>query len=110
MQDRIQDRHMERSVENSSARAGTLSGYEDQRAAPRFTLLIRSAKIISSSGEFLCIVRDVSSSGVRLRLFHPLPPGPDVTLELASGEQFEVTSVWENDDHAGFRFVEEIDV
>lgn len=101
---------MESSVENSSTPAGARSGYEELRAAPRFTLLIRSAKIISPSGEFLCIVRDVSSSGVRLRLFHPLPPGSLVTLELASGEHFAMEKVWESEDHAGFRFVDEIDV
>lgn len=101
---------MESSVENSSTAAGPHSGYEELRAAPRFTLLIRSAKIISPSGEFLCVVRDVSSSGVRLKLFHPLPPGPHVVLELASGDRFDLENVWESEDHAGFRFIDEIDV
>lgn len=101
---------MESSVDTPSSSAGPHSGYEDLRAAPRFTLLIRSAKLISPSGEFLCIVRDVSSSGVRLRLFHPLPCKSDVTLELASGERFEIENVWESEGHAGFRFIDEIDV
>lgn len=82
----------------------------DLRAAPRFSLLIRSAKLVYSSGEYICIVRDVSASGVRLRLFHGLPPEPQVTLELATGECFAIERVWESDDHAGFRFVDPIDV
>ena len=43
------------------------------RGAQRFTLLIRTAKLVCESGEYLCVIRDVSSTGVRLRLFHDLP-------------------------------------
>ena len=45
----------------------------EQRTAPRFTLLIRAAKLIGPEGEYLCVVRDASESGVSVRLFHPLP-------------------------------------
>jgi hypothetical protein len=83
---------------------------EELRSAPRFTLLIRSAKLICEAGEFLCIIRDVSASGVRLRIFHPLPPAKRFMLELSSGEAFEIEHVWEAPDHAGFRFADWIDV
>jgi hypothetical protein len=84
--------------------------FSDLRAAPRFSLLIRSAKLVYPSGEYICIVRDVSASGVRLRLFHALPPEPAVTLELATGETFEIERVWEHEEHGGFRFSNPIDV
>jgi hypothetical protein len=80
------------------------------RATPRFSLLIRSAKLVYENAEYLCIVRDVSASGVRLRLFHPLPPDERVTLELATGETFAIERVWEREDHGGFRFADPIDV
>lgn len=83
---------------------------EELRSAPRFTLLIRSAKLICENREYLCIIRDVSASGVRLRIFHPLPPAKKFLLELATGERFEVEHVWEAKDHAGFRFADWIDV
>jgi hypothetical protein len=83
---------------------------EELRAAPRFTLLIRSAKLICDSGEYLCVIRDVSATGVRLRIFHPLPPCQRFELELATGERFEIERVWETPDHAGFRFDDSIDV
>ena len=41
----------------------------EQRCAPRFTLLIRAAKLISSAGEFLCVVREIGE-GVAA----PVPP------------------------------------
>jgi len=89
---------------------GEGSGYFDLRTAPRFSLLIRSAKLVYAAGEYICIVRDVSASGVRLRLFHRLPAEPRVMLELATGERFAIERVWERDDHAGFRFADPIDV
>jgi len=82
--------------------------YEDMRSSPRFTLLIRSAKLICDSGEYLCIVRDVSETGVRLRLFHPMPPEGRLTLELSTGDRFVVEKVWERDDQAGFSFADPI--
>ncbi len=93
-----------------SERASAAPSYEDLRTAPRFTLLIRSAKLIAGHCEYLCIIRDVSASGVRLRVFHAMPPQLQLTLELSSGERFLVERVWEREDHAGFRFSNPIDV
>lgn len=96
--------------ERDSGGAGAAPSYEDLRAAPRFTLLIRSAKLVADNCEYLCIIRDVSASGVRLRVFHAMPAQIQMTLELSSGERFLVERVWEREDHAGFRFSDPIDV
>jgi hypothetical protein len=80
------------------------------RIAPRFTLLIRTAKLISASGEFLCVIRDASASGVSIRIFHPLPPGEQLTLELPNGDQHAIERVWEREGSAGFRFSVPVDI
>lgn len=95
---------------NFAETQGPQLSVEELRSAPRFTLLIRSAKLICESGEYLCVIRDVSASGVRLRIFHPLPAVERFALELSSGERFEIDRVWEAQDHAGFRFADWIDV
>lgn len=77
----------------------------DQRAAPRFTSLIRAAKLVSAQGEFVCVVRDVSSAGVRLRCFHALPSGEAMALELLNGDIFEIERVRGDEQEASFRFV-----
>jgi hypothetical protein len=82
----------------------------EQRRAPRFTLLIRSAKLTSPYGEFLCVVRDVSETGVSVRLFHPLPPEVPLTLELPNGDRHPLGRVWEDEGRAGFRFTGETDI
>ena len=75
-----------------------------QRAATRYTPLIRTAKIIGAAGEFLCVVSDISATGVSVRLFHPLPRDPALKLEMPNGEQLAIEMVWERDGKAGFRF------
>lgn len=82
----------------------------EQRAAPRFTALIRAAKLVCAQGEFVCVVRDVSSSGVRLRCFHAIPRDPAMALELQNGEIFEIEPVREEGTEASFRFLSEVPV
>lgn len=80
----------------------------EQRAAPRFTSLIRAAKLVCGKGEFVCVVRDVSTSGVRLRCFHAVPRDRDMALELANGELFEIEPVRGDGCEASFRFAQEV--
>ncbi|MFZ9394525.1 MAG: PilZ domain-containing protein [Erythrobacter sp.] len=82
----------------------------DQRVAQRYSLLIRPAKLVCSQGEFVCVLRDVSSTGVSARLFHALPACERYTLELQSGDRYEMARVWARGNEAGFAFDHEIDV
>ena len=82
----------------------------DQRAAPRFTLLIRAAKLISAQGEFVCVIRDVSETGVSVRLFHALPSCQTFELHMPAGAVYEIERVWQRDNEAGFTFVETVEV
>lgn len=86
----------------TEAAAGAL--LDEQRAAPRFFALIRSAKLISAQGEFVCVVRDVSVTGVRLHCFHALPGGSEMALELQNGDVFELELVRREGREASFRF------
>jgi hypothetical protein len=101
---------MDEMAKNHGGAEALQPSVEDLRSAPRFTLLIRSVKLICDSGEYLCVIRDVSATGVRLRIFHQLPPSQRFELELSTGDRFEVERVWESKDHAGFRFADWIDV
>lgn len=84
--------------------------YEDLREAPRFSLIIRSAKLVCESGEYLCVVRDISATGARLRLFHEPPPERHCFLELSNGDRHVMERVWVADGHAGFRIAQPLDV
>lgn len=85
-------------------------GSSDERGAPRFTLLIRAAKLVCPQGEFICVIRDVSATGVSLRLFHELPSCEHVQLQLQSGQEYEMRRVWKRGREGGFEFEFEVDV
>ncbi len=109
----MQDRHLSHSWDEVPDPGGAPDADEpfdvsEQRDAPRFTLLIRAAKLTSPGAEFLCVVRDASETGVSVRLFHPLPEDHDFTLELPKGDRHELERVWETEGKAGFRFLKPV--
>jgi len=82
----------------------------DQRNDPRFALLMRPAKIIATTGEYICVLRDVSANGIKLRLFHPLPFEKQMRIELGNGDRYDIARVWEREDQAGFSFVQPVSI
>ncbi len=82
----------------------------DQRDAQRFTLLIRAAKLVTRAGEYLCVIRDVSESGISVRIFHPLPVHGAMEVELQNGDRHQVELVWQEEERAGFRFANAADI
>ncbi|MBW8753872.1 MAG: PilZ domain-containing protein [Sphingomonadales bacterium] len=98
------EQHVSEGIGDQAAAPG------DMRAALRSSLMFRTAKILCESGEYICVVRDVSATGARLRLFHAPPPDQHLFLELANGDRYAMERVWVRDDHAGFRFSCTIDV
>ncbi|RGP41991.1 hypothetical protein BPTFM16_02302 [Altererythrobacter insulae] len=84
--------------------------HSEQRSARRYSLLIRPAKLSSAHGELICVLRDVSRTGVSAKLFHKLPSGEQFTLELQNGHTYDMVKVWERDGEAGFEFANPVDV
>ncbi len=82
----------------------------ERREGARQRLLMRVAKLRCESGEYPCIMHDVSETGTRLRLLHAHPPDTHMYLELANGELFALERRWIDGDFAGFRFPGPIDV
>ena len=87
-----------------------VDGQTEKRAAKRYASLIRPAKLVCGQGEFVCVIRDVSSLGVSLRTFHGLPTDPTLALELQNGESFEIAEVRREGTEASYRFAEPVAV
>ena len=82
----------------------------DMRRTPRMALLMRMAKLVSAQGEFVCVVRDVSLQGISIRMFHALPSCDLFTLELQTGNCYDIRKVWVRDRDAGFEFAQAVDL
>ena len=82
----------------------------DARGAQRFTLLVRTAKLIADGREYLCVLRDASATGIKMKMFHKVPRAHRYELELGSGERLGMALVWEEAGHAGFHFDHPVDV
>lgn len=82
----------------------------DLRGAPRFALLLRVAKLVVDGRERFCVIRDASATGLKVRLFAPLPQPATLEVELANGDRHRVECVWNANDHAGLRFLEPIEL
>lgn len=93
-----------------SGATATATASSEQRVAPRFTLLIRAAKLVTREGEYLCVIRDASESGISMRIFHPIPECRTMTVELQNGDRYGVELRWQDEDRAGFRFRSEADI
>ncbi len=82
----------------------------ERRQAPRYTSLIRSAKLVSQKGEFVCVIRDVSETGISLRSFHDLPSDDRMELVLQNGLRYELDKVRMLEQGASFTFADTVDV
>ena len=89
----------------SAATGGTETHYS--RAA---SLLLRRAKLVCETGEYLCLIRDVSELGVGLGFLHDVPPEPRVLLQLANELTYPVERIWTGKRQAGYRFGGEMTV
>lgn len=98
-------------VATANAPTRTGGGHQtEQRSAPRFTTLIRAAKLVCSKGEFICVIRDISETGVGLRCFHAIPADLAMAIEMQNGEVYEIEPVRAERFDASFRFVEPVPV
>lgn len=83
---------------------------QDRRlGAARQRLLMRVVKLVCESGEYPCIMLDVSETGTKLKLFNGHPPDAFGMVELSNGEVYPVQRRWAKDNIAGFRFSGPVD-
>lgn len=71
--------------------------------------LLRTAKIVCETGEYLCLIRELSQIGLSLKFLHEAPSDHRVILQLTNGLTYPIERVWTGRQQAGYRFVTEID-
>ena len=82
----------------------------DARAETRKSLMLRSAKVVCQSGEYVCLIRDVAPLGTSLSFLHDVPPEPRIILALGNGLTFPIEKVWSGKRQAGYRFADRVSI
>jgi len=67
-------------------------------------MMLRRAKMVCQSGEYLCLIRDVSEGGIGLGFLHRVPPEKRTLLRLANDKVYPVERVWTEKRQGGYRF------
>jgi len=76
----------------------------DTRTARHKSLMLRSAKVVCQTGEYVCLVRDVCEVATSLSFLHDVPPETRIILYLANGHTYPIERVWSGKRQAGYRF------
>lgn len=82
----------------------------DRREGMRQRLMMRVVKLRCRSGEYACILQDVSEMGVRLRMLHEHTPDDHMFLELGDETLHAIERRWIDGDQAGFLFSSKVDI
>lgn len=80
------------------------------RGAARFGVLIRPAKLVVDDFEIPVVMRDVSETGISVKLFHPIPDKAVFAIEMLNGVRYDLELVWQKGLAAGFRFEHAVDL
>lgn len=76
----------------------------ERRRAIRHTTLFQIAKLCSAHSEELCILRDISDTGLRAEIYCRVQPAEIVTFEMRTGHRVSGRVVWARDNVIGVHF------
>ena len=82
----------------------------ERRRSGRHMTVFQIAKIVTPQSQELCILRDISDTGLRAELYSPAVPGETVTFEMRTGHRVSGRIVWHRERSIGVQFDHEISV
>ncbi len=95
---------------NGALTTGSLSGAppppDDRRQHTRHVTVLRVAKINTPQSEELCLVRNISASGMMVHIYSDLSIGDPVSTELNSGKPISGKVAWHREGMIGIEFDE----
>jgi len=86
------------------------AGASNRRADQRHMSVFRVGKLITSRGQELCLIRNISSGGLMAHIYSPHDAQEHVEIELKAGKTVKGVVVWARDRKIGVQFDDKIDV
>jgi hypothetical protein len=81
----------------------------ERRTEERMSAMLRVGKLMTSGGEQLIRVKNLSAGGLMAIVNHAPAPGEQVDIEVSS-QKIPSTVVWIRDDVVGFKFDQDVDL
>ena len=82
----------------------------ERRTDQRYMSVLQAGKIITDTFQELCLIRNISSSGVMADIFAPLEIDSPVRIELKVGATVRGTVRWIDESRVGIEFDEIVDI
>jgi len=82
----------------------------DPRADERHLTLFRVGALVVGDGRELCLIKNVSASGMMIRTYSSMAEGRPVAIELKQGQLVRGSVRWVRGHNAGIAFDERVDV
>lgn len=76
----------------------------ERRRATRHMTVFQIAKIVTERSQELCILRDISDTGLRAELYCTAQPGDAVLFEMRTGHRISGRVAWQRDRSIGVQF------
>lgn len=81
----------------------------DRRRNARHVTVLRVAKLRTDYGEELCLVRNISSTGLMAHIYSTLEVGDPITAEFKSGQSVPGKIAWRREGMIGVQFNRRVD-
>lgn len=85
------------------------SDQPDRRSKERSIMIMRVGLLEQSGKPFFCLVRNVSSTGISVKLYNPVPRPGEVAVRIADESPIDGKIVWINGNNAGIGFAQGVD-
>lgn len=82
----------------------------ERRRSVRHTTVFQVAKLITPAFQELCILRDISATGLRAEVYREVAEGDAVSIEFRTGHRVSGKIVWVRDGAIGVHFDQEVSV
>ena len=92
-----------------SAAVSKPSHITDRRAYERPTMVLRVGLLESAGKSSFCLLRNISSNGVQVKLYSPIDEGSDVKLQVGDENTLEGRIAWVRNVLAGITFRNTLD-
>ena len=82
---------------------------KERRKEARYTLILRAAILEQAGKSSFCLVKNISNTGVQLKVYSPPEVDANVVLRVADEHALDGRIAWVDADAAGISFEEELD-